>query len=112
MRKTRREFMTRLSNCAGAAAFLATPRRASACLYGTWYLWCPNPNCPAIDEVEEGTCQHKCETCGTQMFYGEGGRNVTVVCPDGHANPIRTGTRDAPSTSYNCTQCGKECCRD
>jgi hypothetical protein len=111
MINNRRDFIARTAGTGGLVAmYLAKPRPAQACLLGTWFLYCRN--CHHIDTVEDGTCQHKCENCGQQVFYGTDGRDVTLVCEDGHLNPVTTGTHDHPSTSYKCTSCGKDCQQD
>jgi len=104
MNHTRREFMATMVGAFGAAAIImATPSRARACMYGTWIVRCPKGH---DDEVTEGTCQHVCEKCGTQVFSGN---VVTVVCTKGHANRVDTGDR---MTSWKCSNCGTECRRD
>jgi hypothetical protein len=114
METNRREFLTRVvGGTAAAGLVLGTPRPAEACLWGTWWVYCRN--CHQVDTVEQGTCQHICENkqCRQQVFYGDDGRSVTVVCRNGHLNPIHTGTRDDPTYSYKCTDttCNKTECR-
>jgi len=104
MPKTRRDFLTTGIGIGGA--LMALPARVDACLYGTWVLQCPKDESHR-DTVEDGTCQHECETCGTQMFDGD---DVTVVCPSGHPTRVRTG-RPA-STSFICPTCKRQCRRD
>jgi hypothetical protein len=106
MNKTRREFIARLVGTTGAVGvMLAAPSRARACLAGTWHVQCPNGH---IDTVTGGTCQHKCEKCGVQVFSGN---DVTVVCRNGHPNRIRTGACDSShcTTSYICPQDNTDC---
>lgn len=103
MRNTRRQFISKLFATVGILGFLlADSKRAHACLYGTWRLKCPN--CGQVDTVKDGTCQHPCEKCGTQVFSGD---DVTVVCPNGHPWKITTG--HPASDSYICPTCKADC---
>jgi DNA-directed RNA polymerase subunit RPC12/RpoP len=110
MNKTRREFITTVVGTIAAVGtvVVGAPSSAQACLYGKWQVRCANGH---IDIVDDGTCQHKCEKCGLQVFDGH---TVTVVCPVGHANRVDTGTypqkRGHPvMESYKCSTCGREC---
>lgn len=103
MNQSRRGFIAKMVGALGAVSIvMATPSWARACMYGTWIVRCPRGH---DDQVTEGTCQHVCEQCGTQVFAGD---VVTVVCPSGHPNRVRTGGR---MTSWKC-KCGKQCRRD
>ena len=105
MNQTRREFTAKMVAAFGAVGvIMVAPNRAFACMYGTWVVRCPRGH---DDVVTEGTCQHVCEKCGTQVFSGQ---VVTVVCPAGHANRVRTGGR---MTSWKCyeSNCRRECRR-
>ena len=103
MNESRREFLVGVVGTIGAAGIIvAAPSPARACMYGKWIVRCPNGH---DDVVTEGTCQHVCEKCGTQVFSGD---VVTVVCPAGHPNRVHTG--DA-MRSWKCS-CGRECRRD
>src|SRR5665213_1284124 len=85
MKNTRREFIKKLVGTIGAVGIIVVfPSEARACLYGTWHVQCPRGH---IDTVTDGTCQHRCEKCGLQVFSGN---VVTVVCRNGHANRITT----------------------
>ena len=103
MKETRRQFTRAL--LAGIVAFLvglALPEKARACLYGTWKVQCPN--CKQVDTVTDGTCQHKCENCKTQVFSGD---DVTIVCRNNHATRI---TIKHPATdSFVCPSCKTDC---
>ena len=107
MEETRRKFIASLVKTAGAvgAIFVALPSTAEACLYGTWHVMCANHH---INVVSDGTCQHKCEQCGLQVFTGY---MVTVVCRNGHQNRITTGAGDRQhvTQSYKCNTCHTEC---
>jgi hypothetical protein len=102
---TRREFVrTAMEVLAAAGVVAAVPGRADACLAGRWKVSCPNGH---VDLVTGITCQHVCETCRRQAFAGT---VVTVVCPDGHANKVETGSDPERSvTSVTCSICMKEC---
>jgi hypothetical protein len=109
---TRRELISTLFVKLGAVAIIATiPRSAFACLSGTWFVRCPNGH---VDQVDDITCQHECNTCHAQAFSGG---NVTVVCPKGHDNPlVNTGSKDQAKQcqfvkSFKCTYDGLECCQ-
>lgn len=109
MKQTRREFVSTIVAASGALGILmAVPGRARACMYGEWVVRCPYQDCRNQDVVTEGTCQHVCGRCHRQMFNGD---VITVVCPDGHGNPVHSG--DA-MRSWTCRTpgCGKECRRD
>lgn len=106
---TRRKLIATLAaKTAAGSIILAYPAWArGACLGGTWHLQCPH--CGKIDQVDGGTCQHKCERCGTQVFAGN---DVTVVCRNGHPNRITTSascSRNSCTTSYICPTCHTEC---
>ena len=106
MKTTRRDFIRKLVGVAGAFGFLlANPMRAQACLYGQWWVVCPKGDC---DLVDDGTCQHKCEQHGIQVFRGSA---VTVRCPNGHDNPIDTAQCGKACTDYWCPTpgCGENC---
>jgi len=104
MDDSRRHFITKAANLAGVAAIIAaTPKQASACLYGKWWVVCPVGH---VDQVDDGTCQHKCEKCGRQAFQGS---VVTVRCPSGHDNRIDTASCGRACGAYSCPTCGKNC---
>lgn len=106
MNEARREFIAGLVKTAGAiGAIMAFPTSAQACLYGTWHVQCPNLH---INQVDSGTCQHKCEQCGVQVFAGN---VVTVVCRNGHPNRIATGAGDQQHVTqhYICPTCNTDC---
>ena len=87
-----------------AVAALVFPSQARACLYGKWWVVCPNNH---VDEVDDGTCQHKCSKCGQQCFRGN---TVTVLCPKGHRNDVTSQCDHAHCTQhFNCTTCGVDC---
>ena len=100
----RRDVLRRLGVACGVAfGSMGMPGTARACLYGKWWVKCPNGH---VDMVDDGTCSHKCERCGLQVFRGN---QVTVVCPNGHANTIDTGACGRACTSYKCETCGSDC---
>lgn len=106
MKNTRREFIKKLVGTTGAVGIIAAfPIQARACLYGTWHVQCPNGH---IDTVTDGTCQHKCEKCGLQVFSGN---VVTVVCRNGHPNRIATGAGDSQHVTqhFTCPTCNTDC---
>jgi hypothetical protein len=102
MKPTRREFI-RMALCAGGALSFATPSWADTCLLGTWYVKCPFDG--QVDKVEQGTRQHVCSRDHQQVFHDG---SVTVVCPNGHDNFVKS---DGCITSFKCRQCGAECNR-
>lgn len=73
-------------------------------LYGNWHVRCPAGH---VDLVTKGTRQHKCEKCGRQCFANG---NVTVMCPNGHANTVSLENVDV-LRGYKCQtkNCGLEC---
>lgn len=73
-------------------------------LLGTFYLQCPY--CGNIDKVEDGTAQHRCQTCDKQVFHDG---KVIVMCPNGHPNEIALHGR---TSSIICRRCQTECRRD
>jgi len=84
---TRRSAVATLAVMAGAIGVLVrTSNFAWACLWGKWKIRCPNGH---DDIVTRGTCQHLCETCGTQAFNNGA---VRIVCPNNHATLVQTGT--------------------
>jgi len=104
---SRRHFITSMMAGLGTIGIMLTaPTRAQACLYGTFWVRCPNGH---IDTVDSGTCNHNCEKCGAKAFTeGEG----DIVCPAGHINHVRTGSsrrQEDVTTSIKCRTCGKEC---
>jgi hypothetical protein len=104
MDKSRRDFMAKAARTSGAAVVIALiPKSARACLYGKWWVVCPNGH---VDLVDDGTCQHKCEKCGVQAFQGS---IVTVRCPNGHDNRIDTAPCGRACTGFNCPTCGSNC---
>jgi len=104
MKPRRREFLVRvLQAFGGIGAVAATARRAEACLYGKWWVVCPRGD---ADLVDDGTCQHRCEQHGLQVFRGN---VVTVRCPNGHDNEIDTGRCDRACTGFSCPRCGRNC---
>jgi hypothetical protein len=72
-------------------------------LLGTFYLKCPA--CGKVDKVEDGTAQHKCEKCKTQVFQRG---HVKLVCPKNHVNDVQVL---GEVNSVICRTCGAECCR-
>ncbi len=74
-------------------------------LVGKWVVRCPKNH---DDTVDEGTAQHRCETCGLQVFDEE---TVTVVCPANHPNRVKIVGR---TESIVCREpgCGKQCRRN
>ena len=108
MNKSRREFIARVIGTIGAVGIIVVaPSPAWACLAGTWKVRCPKGH---DDIVEDITCNHTCEKCNTKAFSDGVG---DIVCPDGHANPVRTGNRNEREKwlqSLKCSKCGKECC--
>ena len=107
MRLTRRQLVQRVMTGGFAAVVLmAFPSKAKACLYGTWMVVCPNNH---VDEVDDGTCQHRCSKCGQQCFRGD---TVTVLCPKGHRNDVTSQCdHDHCTEHFNCTTCGVDCRR-
>ena len=111
MQTTRREFIaSTLGTITGLGLLLSQPSDSIACLVGTWWVRCPNRH---VDTVEDVTCNHTCEKCGANAVSNGNG---TVVCPVGHDNYVRTGSRSERGSwlkTYRCTQrdCGRECCR-
>lgn len=108
MKKIGRKFSTRLISALGAVCLIMTSfDLALGCLAGTWKVRCPKGH---DDIVEQITCNHICEKCGAKAFTDGNGY---IVCPDGHANHVKTGNRnqrDKWLLSYKCEKCGKECC--
>ena len=102
MKTTRREFIVR-ALCVGGALSFATRSWAETCLLGTWFVKCPFDK--QIDKVEQGTRQHICSRDHQQVFHDGG---VTVVCPNGHDNFVKS---DGCITSLKCRVCGAECNR-
>ncbi len=98
--------MTLVANVAAVGAVATYSIPARACLYGTWHVQCPVGH---VDTVTEGTCQHKCEECGRQVFSGN---VVTVVWRNGHPNRITTGAGDSQHVTrhYICPTCKTDCC--
>lgn len=111
MQSTRREFIASiLGTLSAVGLILSQPDQARACLVGTWWVRCPKGH---VDTVEDVTCNHDCEKCDTNAFSNGNG---TVVCPVGHNNYVRTGSRWERGKwlkSYRCrtADCGRECCR-
>ncbi len=104
MNRTRRQFIEKMAAASGVLGLIiGTSRPARACLYGKWWVVCPNNH---ADLVDDGTCQHKCEECGLQAFRGS---QVTVRCPNGHNNPIDTAPCGQACTNFNCPTCGADC---
>lgn len=106
MKITRRGCLAAATKMAGAiCVIVAFPTEARACLYGTWHVQCPAGH---INQVDQGTCQHKCEQCGRQVFDGN---VVTVVCKNGHPNRITTGAGDKQNVTqhYICPTCKTDC---
>jgi hypothetical protein len=85
---------------AGLTEARASQRHA---LYGRWYLKCPKDG--VVDSVDDGTKQHRCSKCDTQVFVNG---SVTVVCKNCHSNSIDLSNTDVLN-SYACTTCGVEC---
>lgn len=107
MEPTRRKFLGSFAGIAAVpVAVVSTPTRARACLYGKWNVQCPR--CGRVDRVDDGTCQHRCERCDTQVFSEN---KVTVVCRNGHPTQITSGACSSSSctTSYLCPKCGTDC---
>jgi hypothetical protein len=106
MRSTRRAFISRFVGAMGVIGTMAAfPTQARACLYGKWHVMCANRH---VNSVDDGTCQHKCEQCGLQVFNGN---VVTVVCRNGHPNTISTGAGDKQHVTqhYMCPTCNTDC---
>jgi hypothetical protein len=85
---------------AGLPEARASQRHA---LYGRWYLQCPKDG--VVDAVDDGTKQHHCSKCDTQVFVNG---SVTVVCKSGHPNLVDLSNTDVLS-SYACKTCGVDC---
>lgn len=107
----RREAFRWLANGAAFAfcAFGMVPK-CRACLYGSYWVVCPNntpnSNPQHVDRVDDGTCQHKCDKCGAQCFRGA---NVTLRCPNGHDGEVDTSKCGDACTGVNCGTCGANC---
>src|SRR5262249_29700759 len=99
---TRRELIWTVSGAAHAV-ILTVPGNAQTCLLGTWHVKCPYDG--QIDVVEQGTRQHVCSRDHQQVFHDGG---VTVVCPNGHENFVKT---NECITSFKCRVDQVECNR-
>lgn len=86
-----------------ASFYLASVAKAKACLYGSYLVVCSKGH---VDRVDQGTCQHKCETCGEQVFRGA---KVTLRCPNGHSGEVDSSVCGRACEGVNCGTCGANC---
>jgi hypothetical protein len=100
----RRQLFGRVANTIALAfGYFASMPEAKACLYGKYWVVCPNGH---VDTVDDGTCQHVCETCHAQVFRGA---KVTLRCRNGHDGEVDTAACGRACTSVKCGTCGIEC---
>ena len=103
---SRRTFGTFAARSLGllSVSVLFAPK-SRACIYGKWLVVCPNKH---ADFVDDGTCQHVCSTCHTQVFNGN---VVTVRCRNGHDSVLTSGprTRDGATQHAPCATCHIDC---
>jgi hypothetical protein len=101
---SRRDVFRRAANGAAfAVCMFGMVPKSWACLYGSFWVVCPNGH---VDRVDDGTCQHKCEKCGAQAFNGA---KVTLRCPNGHDGVFDTSSCGRACSSAKCGTCGREC---
>lgn len=89
----------------GIVAAASLPRTAHAFLYGTFVLRCRR--CGQQDTVTDGTNQHECERCDTQMIVD---RRAPIVCPVGHVTEVDILASRTALSSARCATpgCGRE----
>jgi hypothetical protein len=108
MKRTRRQFVIGSAEAIAALGFVGvSPDAAQACLLGTWILQCRVDG--QRDEVNDGTCQHKCSRDQSHQFFN--GDWVLIVCPAGHVNDVNTG-RGINQLVCPTEGCGRQCRRD
>jgi len=81
---------------------------SGACIYGKWLLVCPRFPKQHADFVDDGTCQHPCNSCRSQMFNGN---VVTVRCRNGHDSVLTSGpgTKNGITQHATCATCHIDC---